>query len=62
MSAPILLRASVNPNRSSYTVSCTMEIPLALVRATTSGCCQSVMKPGCTSVSMVTGFRTPPGW
>jgi hypothetical protein len=28
----------------------------ACVRATMSGCCQSVMKPGCTSVSTTTGF------
>ena len=35
--------------------------PFACVSATTSGCCQSVMKPGCTSVSIATGFRSPPG-
>ena len=60
MSAPIFTSASVKPSRFSYTVSCTTEVPSACVSATMSGCCQSVMKPGCTSVSTVTGFRGPP--
>ena len=51
MVAPISLSASVKPSRFSYTVSCTIDSPLAWVSATTSGCCQSVMKPGWTSVS-----------
>ena len=36
--------------------------PSAWVSATMSGCCQSVMKPGCTSVSSDDGFSSPPGW
>ncbi len=54
--------ARVNPNRFSYTVSWTIDSPLAWVRATTSGCCQSVMKPGWTAVSSTSELRSPPGW
>ena len=61
MSAPIFCSASVKPKRFSYTVSWIVETPSACVSATTSGCCQSVMKPGCTSVSITTGLSAPPG-
>ena len=61
MVAPISTSGLVKPKRFSYTVSCTIDRPLAWVRATTSGCCQSVMNPGCTSVSIATGFKSPPG-
>ena len=37
-------------------------MPSAWVRATTSGCCQSVMKPGCTSVSSAIARSGVPGW
>ncbi len=36
-------------------------MPLAWVSATTSGCCQSVMNPGWTSVSRTIERRSPPG-
>ena len=37
-------------------------MPSAWVSATTSGCCQSVMNPGCTSVSTAIAFSGVPGW
>ena len=61
MCAPIWLSAEVKPSRDSYTVSWTMDRPVACVSATTSGCCQSVWKPGWTSVSSAMAFSWPPG-
>ena len=61
MCAPIWLSARVKPSRDSYTVSWTIDRPDAWVSATTSGCCQSVWKPGCTSVSSAMAFSGPPG-
>src|SRR5919106_556866 len=60
MVAPMALSSAVYPKRRSCTVSWTTDRPRAWVRRTTNGCCQSVAKPGWTSVSRVVERSSPP--
>ena len=59
--APISTSGLVKPKRFSYTVSCTIDRPLAWVRGHHERLLPVGHEPGCTSVSIATGFKSPPG-
>ena len=49
--APMRRRSFTYPKRSSYTVSWIVETPRAAIIRIASGCCQSVINPGCGAVA-----------
>jgi len=60
ISQPSFCSAGTYTSRFSNTVSCSTDMPSAWVNSTISGCCQSVMNPGCVSVCTAAA-RSPSG-